>query len=293
MKKFLNTPSTIIGFVILIIFLVGAILAPFISPHNPAQIFEESFLLPLEFKAPFYLGTDDVGRDLLSRLLHGAQISLSIGALVVLFSLTFGTLLGLIAGLWGGLVDRLIMGLSDILMALPSILLSIVVVSVLGPSLLNAIIAVGLISTPGFIRLVRALVLEQKKQTYILASLSYGAGPFSILFKNILPHCLGPLIVQGTLTFSGGILDTAALGFLGLGAQPPTPEWGTMLADARAYLESAPMLVTLPGLCIFLVVVSLNLLGDGLRDYFDPKSLAKTNLKKKFKQAFDSEQKNE
>jgi ABC-type dipeptide/oligopeptide/nickel transport system permease subunit len=207
----------------------------------------------------------------LSRLLFGARISMGIGFLVVGLSLTFGAVLGLISGYYGGWVDRLVMRTMDLQMALPSILLAIVVVSILGPSLINTVIAVSIVEFPKFVRLVRAQVIAEKGKPYVLASQSFGASSFRQMVINILPNCAAPLIVQGTLGFSDGILNAAALGFLGLGAQAPTAEWGTMLADARPFIESSPWLVTLPGLCIFLAVMGFNLLGDGLRDAFDPK----------------------
>jgi len=195
--------------------------------------------------------------------------------MVVLFSLTLGTLLGLWAGFQGGKVDTLIMRGVDILMSLPSILLAIVVVAVLGPGLFHAILAVSIVAVPGFIRLVRASVLEEKGKEYVAASRSFGAGPFRQIFLVIFPNCLAPLIVQGSLGFSEGILNAAALGFLNLGAQPPTPEWGTMLADGRSFIETSPWLVTLPGLCILIVVLGFNLMGDGLRDASDPRLVKK------------------
>jgi ABC-type dipeptide/oligopeptide/nickel transport system permease subunit len=212
-----------------------------------------------------------VGRDLLSRLIGGARISLGIGFLVVLLSASIGTFLGLLAGYFGGKLDQVIMRLVDIRMALPSMLLAIVVVAILGPGLANTIIAVSTASLPSFIRLVRASVLAEKSKPYVTASQTFGASHMRQMFINILPNCMAPLIVQASLGFSDGILDAAALGFLGLGAQPPTPEWGTMLADSRAFIESNPWLVTLPGLCILLIVLGFNLFGDGLRDALDPR----------------------
>ena len=217
------------------------------------------------------LGTDDVGRDLLSRLLYGSRVSLGIGFLVVILSLTTGTLLGLIAGYRGGFADSLILRLADMLLAIPSILLAIVIVALLGPSLLNAIVAVSIVACPSFIRLVRAQAMAEKAKPYVTASRSFGASGFRLAFSQILPNCMAPIIIQGTLGFSEGILGAAALGFLGLGAQPPTAEWGTMLSDARSYIESSPWMVTLPGLCILFLVLGFNLFGDGLRDAFDPR----------------------
>ena len=219
----------------------------------------------------FFLGTDDIGRDLMSRLIYGARVSMGVGFFVVITSMIVGTSLGLVAGYRGGWLDQLIMRLVDILMSLPSILLAIVAVAVLGPSLTNAIIAVSVVEVPKFVRIVRASVMTEKSKTYVMASQSFGASHFRQAVVNILPNCMAPIIVQSTLVFSEGILNVAALGFLGLGAQPPTPEWGAMLADSRSYIVETPWLVTLPGICILIVVLGFNLFGDGLRDAFDPK----------------------
>ncbi len=272
---FSQNKGAVFGLTMVSFFLVLAAFAPWIAPHDPTKIFEGFYRLPPVWaeggNSRFLLGTDDVGRDLLSRLVYGARISMSIGVLVVLFSLSVGTGLGLWAGFKGGMIDTVIMRVVDILMSLPSILLAIVVVSVLGPSLFNAIIAVSMVSCPAFIRLVRASALGEKDKQYVMASRSFGASGWWIAVVNILPNCMAPIIIQGTLGFSEGILSAAGLGFLGLGAQPPTAEWGTMLSDGRSFIESSPWLVTLPGLCIFFVVLGFNLFGDGLRDAFDPK----------------------
>jgi ABC-type dipeptide/oligopeptide/nickel transport system permease subunit len=278
--------GALFGLGIVAVFALIALLAPWLAPFDPAQIHDGMFARPPVWGSSgqlgqslsqvgnalhFWLGTDDVGRDLLSRLIFGARISIGVGLMVVVFSVSIGVCLGLFAGYFGGWVDILVMRLTDVLMALPSILLAIVVVTVLGQNLSNAIIAVGLTIVPGFIRLVRGQVMVEKNRQYVVASKTFGAGSMRQIFINILPNCVAPIIVQGTLSFSDGILQVAALGFLGLGARPPTAEWGTMLADARPFIESAPWMVTLPGLCIFLVVVGFNLLGDGLRDIFDPR----------------------
>jgi dipeptide transport system permease protein len=217
------------------------------------------------------LGTDDVGRDILSRLLHGARLSLLIGLIVVTLSLAAGVLLGLIAGFARGVTDILIMRLMDIMLALPSLLLAIVIVAVLGPSLTNAMLAIALVVLPHYTRLTRAAVMSEINKDYVTASRVAGAGTLRLMFITVLPNCLAPLIVQATLGFSTAILDAAALGFLGLGAQPPTPEWGTMLASAREFVSRAWWVVTLPGLAILITVLAFNLLGDGLRDALDPK----------------------
>lgn len=263
------------GGAIVLFFCLVAVLSPFIAPFSPTEIVSDQLRLPplwqQEVPTAHLLGTDDLGRDVFSRLLYGAPVSLGIGACVVLFSVTLGVLLALLAGTLGGWVDQLISRCIDIVMALPSMLLAIVVVAILGPSLQNTILAVGFVSIPSVFRIVRAQVLIEMRKNYVIAARTFGASWWRLSFIHVLPNCLAPILVQASLGFSEGILSAAALGFLGLGAQPPTPEWGTLLSDSRSYIESSPWLVTLPGLCILLVVIGFNLLGDGLRDYFDPK----------------------
>ena len=272
---FSDNKGAVFGLILVATFIVIALLAPIISPHSATEVFPGQLRL-----APFWsdggnlifpLGTDDLGRDVLSRLIWGAQISLFIGVSIVVISALIGTSLGLISGYFGGWVDNAIMRFIDILMAYPSILLGIIVVSVIGPGLVNAILAISIVNIPAFTRLVRANVLEIKNRQFVQAAKTFGASPYRIMTKEILPNCMATLIVQTTLGLSEGILSAAALGFLGLGVQAPTPEWGIMLSDARPYIESSPWLVTLPGLCILAVVLGLNLLGDGLRDALDPK----------------------
>lgn len=274
-RKFKRNKGALVSLVILAIFVFFALGASVLAPQDPTRVHDGVFragpFWSSTFSNPFVLGTDDLGRDMLSRLIYGAQISLGVGALVVLISLFVGGFLGLLAGYFGGWIDSLVQGLVDILMTLPSILLAISIVSVLGPSLINGVLAVSVVALPGFIRIVRATVISEKKKLYVDAATSFGASDMRKIFVSILPNCVAPIIVQSTLGFSDGILNVAALGFLGLGTQPPTPEWGAMLADARNFIESAPWLVTLPGLCILIVVLSFNILGDGLRDAFDPK----------------------
>lgn len=267
--------GSMIGIVIIIIAITVAFLAPLIAPHDPTQIYSDSLSLPPRFVAggspTFFFGTDDLGRDLLSRLIYGSQVSLAVGFAVVVISLITGTILGVVAGFYGGLIDKLIMRVTDLIMSLPSILFAIVIVAVLGPGISNAIVAVSIVAIPNFVRIIRAQVMVEKSRQYVAAAKLFGAGNFRLMFIEILPNCMAPLIVQATLGFSDGILNCAALGFLGLGAQAPMAEWGTMLSDARSYIESAPWMVTLPGLCILVIVLSFNLLGDGLRDALDPR----------------------
>jgi ABC-type dipeptide/oligopeptide/nickel transport system permease subunit len=260
----------IISFLILI-----ALFAPIIAPYSPYKLFPNSLRLPPAFStegnSQFLFGTDDLGRDLISRLIYGSRISLLVGFTVVLFSASIGTFLGAISGYYGGIIDRLIMRATDLIMSLPSILFAIVIVAVTGPGIINAILAVSVVAIPNFIRIIRAQFLAEKNKQYVEAAKLFGASDFRIMFVEIMPNCLAPLIVQSTLGFSDGILNCAALGFLGLGAEPPTPEWGVMLSDARSFIDSAPWMVTLPGLLIFIVVIAFNLLGDGLRDALDPR----------------------
>ncbi len=272
-KKVLENRGALLGFVVIVCSLVLILLAPFLSPFSPEAMVGSAKIPPIFLggSSTHLLGTDDLGRDLLSRLLYGGRISLLVGLLVVMISMILGIFLGLLAGYFGNYTDKFIMRVMDVLMSLPSILLAIVVVAILGPGLSNAVIAVSIVALPPFVRLVRAQVLAEKEKDYVNAARSLGAGHFRLMFIQILPNCLAPIIVQASLGFSDGILNTAALGFLGLGAQPPLPEWGTMLADARAYIESDPWFVTLPGLCILIMVLSFNLVGDGLRDILDPK----------------------
>jgi len=274
-NHFKPNKGAVVGLALIIAFVIIAILAPLLAPYDPTLLQDNALRLPPIWAEAgtwsYPLGTDDVGRDILSRLIHGARISMGIGFAVVILSLSMGLFLGIFAGYYGGKVDRLIMRFIDIVMAFPSILLAITVVSVMGPGISNAIIAVAIVAVPNFTRIVRASVMAERKKQYVMASKTFGASDLRIMFNEILPNCLAPLIVQATLGFSDGILNAAALGFLGLGAQPPTPEWGTMLADSRPFIESSPWMVTLPGLCILFSVLGFNLFGDGLRDALDPR----------------------
>jgi len=260
----------VIGFIVL-----AAIFADVIAPHSNAEQYRDALLRPPVWQeggsVRFLLGTDDVGRDMLSRLIHGARLSMIIGVIVITLSLAVGVVIGLLAGFFRGVVDILIMRLMDVMLALPSLLLAIVVVAILGPSLFNAMFAVSIVVLPHFARLTRAAVLSELTRTYVTASRVNGARLPRLMFVTVLPNCMAPLIVQATLGFSTAILDAAALGFLGLGAQPPTPEWGTMLADSLQFVQRAWWVVTLPGLAILVTVLAFNLLGDGLRDALDPK----------------------
>jgi dipeptide transport system permease protein len=272
---FRRNRGALLGLCLIVLVFVVALLAPWIAPHDPIEQFRDSLLVPPAWydagSLRFPLGTDDIGRDILSRLMYGARYSLLIGLIVVVLSTSVGVAVGLAAGFVGGLVDTIVMRLMDIMLALPSLLLAIAIVAILGPSLTNAMVAIAIVSLPHYVRLTRAAVLTELPKDYVTASRQVGAGALRLMFVVILPNCLAPLIVQATLGFSSAILDAAALGFLGLGAQPPTAEWGTMLANARAFLQRAWWVVTFPGLAILLTVLAFNLMGDGLRDALDPK----------------------
>lgn len=269
-----------LGFVVFVILV--AIFADVISPHDPAHQYrgevnaDEFSLLPPAWveggQAQFLLGTDVTGRDVLSRIIHGSRYSLAVGLIVVTLSLTGGISLGVLSGFFRGFFDIVVMRVMDVILAVPSLLLALVLVAVLGkPSLENAMIAIAVTQLPHYVRLTRAQVIGQTSRDYVTASRVAGAGNLRLMFVVILPNCMAPLIVQATLSFSVAILDAAALGFLGMGAQPPAPEWGTMLADAREFILRAWWVVTFPGLAILLTVLSINLMGDGLRDALDPK----------------------
>ncbi|MGH7154563.1 MAG: ABC transporter permease subunit [Acetobacteraceae bacterium] len=270
-RHFVASHNGMIGSTLVLILVVSALFAPLLAPHAPNDQIRTAILHPPSLASGFLLGTDDLGRDILSRILYGARLSLSIGAVVVVQAFIVGTLLGLIAGFAGGMTEALIMRLMDIMLALPTLLLAIAVVAILGPGLFNAMLAVAIVQLPAFVRLTRASVLAERGKDYVAAARMAGAGRARLMFLTVLPNCLAPLIVQGSLGFSSAILDTAALGFLGLGAQPPTPEWGTMLADALQFVQSAWWVVTFPGLAILLTVLGFNLVGDGLRDALDPR----------------------
>jgi len=271
---FSENKGALIGLVVFGLIVLAAIFAPLLAPHSPIETTAAKLAPPSWLdggSSQYLLGTDAIGRDILSRLLHGARFSLFVGVVVVVVSLTSGIAIGLVAGYFRGWVDIAIMRLMDIILAFPSLLLALVLVAVLGPGLVNAMIAIALVYQPHFVRLTRASVMSEKTKDYVVSARVAGAGPVRLMLKTILPNCLAPLIVQATLSFSTAILDAAALGFLGMGAQPPTPEWGTMLAEAREFILRAWWVVTFPGLAILVTVLAINLVGDGLRDALDPK----------------------
>jgi dipeptide transport system permease protein len=267
-------PGSLVAGLYLLALAMIAIFAPWLAPHDPVEQFRGDLLAPplwLGGSPSFLLGTDDLGRDILSRLIHGGRVSLSIGLAASFVALVPGVILGLLAAFYQRYFGFVVNRAMDVLLALPSLLLAVAVVAVLGAGLANTVIAIALVQLPGVVRLTRATAIVELSKDYVVASQVTGSGVARLLFITVLPNCLPPLIVLTTLGFSVAILDAAALGFLGLGAQPPTPEWGTMLASARDFIESAPWVVYLPGLAIMTSVLAINSLGDGLRDLLDPK----------------------
>ncbi|MFO1306843.1 MAG: ABC transporter permease subunit [Burkholderiales bacterium] len=263
------------GLAIVIFVLALAAFADLIAPYPPDLTNNAVFLKPPAWQAggswAYPLGTDAIGRDMLSRLVHGARLSLLIGMAVVAISIAAGIALGLVAGYARGVTEIAIMRLMDIILTLPSLLLAIVIVAILGPGIMNAMLAVAVVVLPHYVRITRASVIAEMSKDYVTAARAGGAGKVRLMFGEVLPNCAAPLIVQASLGVSTAILDAAALGFLGLGAQPPSPEWGTMLADAREFVLRAWWVVTFPGVMILVTVLAFNLLGDGLRDALDPK----------------------
>ncbi|MBM6382819.1 nickel transporter permease [Paenibacillus sp. ACRRY] len=268
-RTFRRNRLALAGLIIIVFFILLAFLAPYISPYDyKEQVLTDRLQAP---SAEHWFGTDDLGRDVFSRVLHGARISLWVGFFSVIGSIIAGALLGLVAGYYGKWADMLISRLFDILLAFPGILLAIAIVAILGPSLQNALLAIAIVNIPTYGRLVRSRVLSLRQEEFITSARTLGANNMRILFRHILPNSLTPLIVQGTLGIGTAIIEAAALGFLGMGAQPPDPEWGKMLSDSRQFLQKAPWTLIFPGLSIMLTVLGFNLLGDGLRDTLDPK----------------------
>lgn len=268
-RRLRKQKAALIGGMIIVVFIILGLLAPMIAPFDPTAMDLKHGLQPPSMH--HWFGTDDSGRDELSRVLYGARISITIGFSSVVGSLIVGALLGLLAGFFGKWVDVIISRIFDVMLAFPSILLAIAIVAILGPGLFNALLAIAIINIPTYGRLIRAKVLSVKQEEYIMAARAQGMSKWRTMFVHVLPNSWTPLIVQGTLGVATAILDAAALGFLGLGAQPPTSEWGKMLSDAREYITSAPWTVLFPGIAIMLSVLGFNLFGDGLRDALDPK----------------------
>jgi ABC-type dipeptide/oligopeptide/nickel transport system permease subunit len=282
LRRFVRHRSAQVGMIILGFLILVAIFAPILAPHDPIKP-----IRTVKRRAPpcihvlgcpadqpqHFFGIDSNQRDLLSRVIFGSRLSLEIGVSTVTFAIIIGLILGAIAGYAGGWTDNIIMRFMDVLLAFPSLLLAIAIVAVLGPGLINALIAIAFVSIPVYARLIRASVLQVKDQDFVSASRALGSSPVGILISHVLPNALTPLIVQATLGIASAILDAAALSFLGLGAAPPTPEWGLMLGEERNSVFNAPHLVFIPGIAIMLTVLSFNLLGDGLRDALDPRQV--------------------
>ncbi len=267
-QELLRQKSAVIGASILIFFIITAIFAPLIATHDPRDADVTARLKG--WSQENYFGTDKVGRDIFSRIVYGSRISIKIGLVAMTFSISIGALLGILAGYYGGWLDNSIMRVMDMMLAMPSILLAMVIVTILGQSLTNAIIAVSIVYIPQYARILRASVLTIREQDYVTAARAIGVSDFRILTRAILPNCLAPLIVQATLGMGAAILDAAGLSFLGLGAEIGEPEWGAMLNENRALIRRAPWTVMTPGIAIFLIVLGFNLLGDALRDVLDP-----------------------
>jgi peptide/nickel transport system permease protein len=268
-RKLKKNKIALVGGAIVLFYILVAILAPVLAPFDPLEIHLEKKLTPPS--AEHWMGTDDKGRDILSRLMYGAQLSLVVGFVSVLIGMVFGIILGVVAGYYGKWIDTVIMRIIDVLLAFPGILLALAIISALGPSLMNVMVAVGIFSIPTFARIVRGSTLAVKKLEYIDAVRALGASDFIIIAKHILPNIMSPIIVQATLRVATAILTAAGLSFLGLGAQPPTPEWGAMLSNGRDFLFSAPHIALFPGIAISTLVLGFNLFGDGLRDALDPR----------------------
>src|SRR3954470_4166339 len=272
-RSFRENRGAVLGLAVVTIIVLIAILAPLIAPYNPLEQYRDFTKLPPAWEHggnwDFPLGTDALGRDMLSRLMYGARISLFIGLSVMVASMISGVALGLAAAWFGGLLDVVVLRIMDLIMSIPSLVLAILIMAILEPSLTNTIIAVTIVYLPRYVRLVRASALSELTKDYVTAAKVAGVRPGRLMLVTVLPNCLAPLIVQAALGVSDAILEAAGLGFLGLGAQPPMPEWGAMLADAREFITAAPWIMAFPGLAILITVLAINLMGDGLRDALD------------------------
>lgn len=268
-RRLLHKPSGVTALALVGVLLAVAIFAPLLAPFDPLELVSNQRLAPPD--RIYLLGTDDLGRDLLSRVIFGSRISLKVGLISVAISMLIGGPLGLFAGYIGGWFDEISMRLMDILYSFPAIILAMLITAMLGPSLTNTMIAIGIVGAPGFSRIIRGPVLSEKEREYIQAARALGASPLRILLGHILPNILAPILVASTISFSLALLSEAALSYLGLGVQPPEPSWGTMLLTGKRFFEVAPWIAIFPGLAIVIAVLGSNLLGDALRDILDPR----------------------
>ena len=274
LRRLFSNKLAIVGMLMLGTVILVALTAPWIASQHPDKngvyrAFPQDNKLPPSIDHP--MGTDVIGRDMLSLVIYGARISLLVGVFAVSLAIVLGAFLGAVSGFAGGTVDNVIMRIMDIMISFPTVLLALVIVVILGPGLFNAMVAVGIVAVPAFARITRASVLGETGKDYVIAARSVGAGARRVLWRHVMPNTLSPIIVAASLGIATAILDAAALGFLGLGAQPPTPEWGLLLSRNRGYMFTSPWMVFFPGLSIMFLVLGLNLVGDGLRDALDPK----------------------
>ncbi len=270
-RRLKKNRMAMLGLAVVLLLVLISIFADFLFDYDTIVIKQNTQIRLQSPSGEHWLGTDEFGRDILARIVHGSRVSLSVGVVAVSISLMIGGTLGAVAGFYGGKVDNVVMRFMDILLAVPSLLLSITIVSALGPSIFNLMLALAISSVPGYARIVRASVLTVKDQEFVEAARCIGANNFEIIASHIIPNCMAPIIVQVSLKVASAILSTSGLSFLGLGVKAPTPEWGAMLSGGRAYLRNAPHLTIFPGIAIIITILSLNLLGDGLRDALDPK----------------------
>jgi ABC-type dipeptide/oligopeptide/nickel transport system permease subunit len=269
-KRFLRRPMAVAGLIVVLTFVVVAIFAPLLAPYDPGATDFNSLLA--QPSREHLLGTDELGRDELSRLIWGARASIQAGVFATILAMVVAVPIGLVAGYYRGWIDTVIARLTDVLLAFPFLILAVGLAAILGPSLMNATIALGIAAMPGLIRVARGEALALREEDFVPAAVANGANDFTIIFRHILPNMTSTLLVQATLTIPAAIIGEAVLSFLGLGVQPPTPSWGTMLQDAQSYLAQAPRLAVFPGLAIVIAALAFNVLGDGLRDIFDPRT---------------------
>ena len=268
-RHFVFNPLSLLGVLFIVLLILTGVLAPVLAPYDPIEISPDRRLAPPN--SANWLGTDEVGRDILSRVIHGARISLEIGVTIVFFAAVIGLVIGLISGFFGGVLDQTLMRFTDMFMSFPTLILAIAMTAALGPSLFNAVLAMIIVWWPIYARLIRGEVLAVKEKEYIRAIRALGARPFKIIFFHVLPNTIDIVVIRASIDFGNAVMFCAALSFIGLGAQPPQPEWGAMVTTGRDYLRDAWWLVTFPGLAIFLTVMGFNLFGDSLRDFLDPK----------------------